>query len=127
MTGLRWLAAGGVACAAGLVYAGVWHWYGLRAAAGDWPVPPGTPWEYQLESGFIPALTVVSLATLLGGAWHHVNCHQERCWRIGKHKVNGSPWCGRHHQGARERASASLDDVVARLDALTAILERERR
>ena len=29
------------------------------------------------------------------------NCHQQRCWRIGKHTVDGTPWCTRHHEQAR--------------------------
>lgn len=30
-------------------------------------------------------------------------CHQPRCWRIGRHVVEGSPWCDRHHGDARSR------------------------
>ena len=30
-------------------------------------------------------------------------CHEPRCWRIGRHVVDGSPWCDRHHGKARSR------------------------
>ena len=118
---LRWTVPAVIAAA--LAWAGDYmagHPYGDRFALGIWPVPSGTPWSYQLESGFVPALTVVSLATLIGGAWHHLNCHEAGCWRPGKHKVDGTPWCNRHHSRARERTQATLEDVVARLDLLLA-------
>lgn len=94
---------------------------------GLYPVPDGTsPW-YQLWSGIIPALTVLTLLGTVAGAWHHLNCHEPKCLRIGKHKVDGSPWCNRHHERARAKAAATLDDVVARLDKLLALLERGGR
>jgi hypothetical protein len=40
------------------------------------------------------------LGAVLGGYRKH-NCHQPRCWRIGRHVVDGTPWCNRHHQAAR--------------------------
>ena len=122
----RWALVVLAACTAGLVYAAIWRPLGTRFALGDWPVPSGTPWTYQLESGFIPALTVLSLVTFLAGAWHHVNCHQDGCWRIGKHKVDGSPWCGKHHEDARRNAAATLDDVVAKLDTIAGLLGGRR-
>jgi hypothetical protein len=88
-----------------LCWLGAAHPFGLRFAMGIWPVPDGTPWTYQLESGFIPALTVLSLLTLVSGAWQHVNCHHHWCLRTGKHKINGTPWCDKHHQEARPERS----------------------
>ena len=119
---LRWLL---LPVAALLSWVGAYmaaHPYGDRFALGIWPVPNGTPWPYQLESGFIPALTAFSLVTLIAGAFHHVNCHEPACWRIGKHKVDGSPWCSRHQGKAREQVQATLDDVVGRLDTLIATM-----
>lgn len=58
---------------------------------GHLPVPAGTPWTYQFLSGFLPALTVLSLLTLLTGAYHVHNCHSARCKRLGKHKIGGTP------------------------------------
>jgi hypothetical protein len=68
---------------------------------GVYPAPSGTPWTYQLESGFLPSLTVITLVSIFSGAWHHVNCHHPHCWRIGKHKINGTPWCNTHQDEAR--------------------------
>lgn len=34
---------------------------------------------------------------LAGAGWFHKhNCHARGCWRIGKHVVDGTPWCSRH-------------------------------
>lgn len=113
----------------GLVTLVVWdaftHWLAWRFAAGDWPVPQGTPWTYQLESGFIPALTVVGLYTLIVGAWHHLNCHEDRCWSIGKHKVDGTPYCTAHAEAARERASqqVTLARISGQLDEIITLLK----
>jgi hypothetical protein len=111
--------------AAGLAWDMAAHWLAWRFAAGDWPVPPGTPWTYQLESGFIPALTVLSLLTAFLSAWHVRNCHSAGCWRLGKHQINGSPWCSRHEDEGRKAAAAgvTLTDVCDRLDKIITILE----
>ncbi|MGD0742376.1 MAG: hypothetical protein ABSA31_03690 [Acidimicrobiales bacterium] len=44
----------------------------------------------------IGELTIVG-AVIVG--WKHVNCHDEHCWRIGMHKVEGTPYhaCRKHH------------------------------
>ena len=47
----------------------------------------------------------ISELVLIGGAYGLLrkhNCHQSRCWRIGRHTVDGSPWCNRHHEQARK-------------------------
>ena len=105
-------------------YSAVTHWLAWRFAAGDWPVPPGTPWTYQLESGFIPALTVLTLLGTVAGMWHKVNCHERRCPRIGRHTVDGTPWCKRHQGKAREAAgrNVTLADVSAQLGEIAALL-----
>jgi hypothetical protein len=77
------------------------HYLGYRFALGTWPVPQGTPWTYQFESGFLPALTVITLLSFLSGAWRHVNCHHPRCYRFGRHKIDGTPWCDIHQKEAR--------------------------
>lgn len=60
---------------------------------------------YGFWSGFGSDLGEVTLiAAVLGGYRKH-NCHQRRCWRIGRHTVDGSPWCDKHHQAARQAGS----------------------
>jgi hypothetical protein len=95
-----------------------WAWaFGI----GVHPYPAGTPWTYQLLSGFVPSLTVLSLVTLVAGAWHHVNCHEPGCLRIGKHKVEGTPWCSHHHEAARAttKQQVTLDAIAFRLDRIS--------
>lgn len=76
--------------------------------------------NYAFTSGPGPMiLTALGLSTIIAGLWHHVNCHEDACWRIGKHKVNGTPWCNRHHENAR----LAVDPVVERLDRIIALLE----
>lgn len=72
------------------------HRLGVAFAMGIHPVPDGTPWTYQFESGFVPALTVLTLLGSVISLYHIHNCHSEKCWRLGKHRVNGLPWCRRH-------------------------------
>lgn len=80
---------------------------------------------YAAWSSSIPALfTLVGLSTLITGMWAHVNCHAAGCWRIGKHKVSGTPWCGVHHHDARpERTERELlTSIEASLAELVALL-----
>lgn len=100
------------------------HPWGAATAIGVHPYPAGTPWEYQLLSGFVPALTVLSLATLLAGAFRHVNCHQAGCWRIGRHKVDGTPWCGHHHDSARPQCSDN--ELLAEIRDLLLLIARQQ-
>lgn len=113
------IAAAVIVCAAA-VFAAL-HPLGFAFALGIRPAPAGTAWTYQLWSGFIPALTVLSLVTLLVGAWRHVVCHQDHCWRIGKHKISGSPWCNRHHESARPEQTTDdlIRELCGRIDTLT--------
>lgn len=62
------------------------------------PYPDGTPWTYQLWSGFVPALAVLSL---FGGVAAHlklINCHVHRCPRLGRYPVAGGKFkvCAKH-------------------------------
>jgi hypothetical protein len=58
--------------------------------------------NYAFLSGLGPCLiTALGLSTIVAGLWHAHNCHYDSCWRIGRHKVNGTPWCNVHHAGAR--------------------------
>ena len=94
-----------------------WGWlYGFGVH--PYPESSSTPWTYQLESGMIPALTVLGLVTLITGMWHAHNCHAEGCWRIGRHRIDGTPWCNVHHTAARESTAAVQDAKMARLVSL---------
>lgn len=51
-------------------------------------------------------LVVISGARNEGGGWYwHQTCHVGRCWRPGRHAVDGTPYrtCRRHHPGGLPR------------------------
>jgi hypothetical protein len=92
------------------ILAGLVIWLGIEMALhpladsfgiGVYPAPNGTPWTYQLLSGFLPALTALTLVSVVSGAWHKYNCHHTGCLRIGRHTIAGTPWCNLHHEEAR--------------------------
>jgi hypothetical protein len=101
------------------------HWLAVHTGTDN---EPGG--YYGFFSGFGSDLGEVTLVVALFGAWHHVNCHQDGCWRIGKHKVAGTPWCGRHHHAARAAAVPPPEPLEAKLDrlieAISALAEATR-
>lgn len=58
---------------------------------GIYPAPAGTPFTYQLWSGFIPA------AAIVGVIWPFVNCTVNGCMRYGRYHVSGFRVCHAHH------------------------------
>jgi hypothetical protein len=67
------------------------HWLGLDGGApAAWWQGPGS------DLGYL---------AVIGGLWRKHNCHRRRCWRIGRHQVDGTPWCDKHHQAARKTES----------------------
>lgn len=62
------------------------HLLGLDSASGP---------LYLFWSGFFGDLTIFAAVV------YHVlkhNCHQDGCFRIGKHIVNGTPYCAKHKE-----------------------------
>ena len=59
---------------------------------------------YAFWSGFGSDLSEIAIPAAAWGLFRKHNCHQRRCWRIGRHVVDGTPWCDRHHQKARSAA-----------------------
>lgn len=55
---------------------------------------------YDVWSGFGSDLGEATILAAVAGAYHKHKCHG--CWRVGRHVVDGSPWCNRHHQAARD-------------------------
>ena len=70
---------------------------GSRDESGGW---------YGFNSGTAGAfyMSVIPAGALL--YWHH-SCHVSHCLRPGRHRVDGSPWCNRHHIGARQKLAAT--------------------
>lgn len=55
--------------------------------------------NYAFTSGPGPMiLTAVGLGSIIGGLWHHLNCHTVGCPRIVRHKIAGGEYgvCGLH-------------------------------
>lgn len=73
-------AAGG---GAGLLHT-LAHWAGIDTQQS---------YFYDFWSGIATQLSVL---VGLVGLYHKHNCHARRCPRIGKHAVDGTPWCSRH-------------------------------
>jgi hypothetical protein len=61
----------------------------------------GHPLPYDLWSGFGSDISELAIIGAVLGAYRRHNCHERKCWRIGRHTVDGTPWCNHHHQKAR--------------------------
>lgn len=108
-----------------VVYAVSCHTWGVLYGLGVHPYPESssTPWTYQMWSGVIPALTVLTLFGALSSVYHLHNCHYETCWRLGRHRVNGSPWCDKHFKDVKPELTP--EDVLEMiLGVLTEIRDR---
>jgi hypothetical protein len=55
--------------------------------------------HYGFWSGAGSDIGEITLVGAVIVALKHVNCHDEGCWRIGLHKVEGTPYkaCHKHH------------------------------
>ncbi len=64
-----------------------WLWHPLQG--------PG----YQFWSGIGSDIGQVTLITGLAAAYWQHSCHVGRCWRPGRHPVDGTPYkaCRKHH------------------------------
>jgi hypothetical protein len=93
--------------------------HGFLWFLGVYPVPAGTSAMYQLWSGLIPALAVLSLAGGLVTAYRRATCHVGPCYRIGRYPVAGGQFkvCRRHHP----------DETVRNGDLTAAHLHRMHR
>jgi hypothetical protein len=72
------------------------HWLAIHTGT----VNEGGPY-YGFWSGFGSDLGEIALIGAVLGMVRRHKCHQARCWRIGRHTVDGTPWCDRHHEAAR--------------------------
>jgi hypothetical protein len=69
------------------------HWLAVHTGTSNEAGP-----YYAFWSGFGSDLSEAALL-------RKHNCHSRGCWRIGRHVVDGTPWCDRHHGQARERGA----------------------
>jgi hypothetical protein len=106
-TAIVFIAVAVVFCLAAVYDRVILHFLGWDGQTSD---------NYAAWSGSVPALiSAVGLSTLITGMWSHVNCHEPGCFRIGKHKVSGTPWCTVHHEHARPERSEH--EILASIEA----------
>jgi hypothetical protein len=74
----------------------------LHVLGVDQGQPYGSWNAYNFWSGAGSDLAYLGIFAAL---YRKHNCHQPRCWRIGRHVIDGTPWCNRHHQDARKAAT----------------------
>jgi hypothetical protein len=81
----------------------MWHWLlavtGARDETGGW---------YGFWSGFGGSVPDFLIVASIAGFLLHRNCHVHRCWRLGRHQVDGTPFvtCRRHHPDLPAQVSA---------------------
>lgn len=89
---------------------------GWLFAIGLHPVPTGTPWTYQLYSGFLASLAVVSVLAGIATWVRSMNCQHHGCWRVGRYLVAGGHYkvCRKHHPEEHvRRGRITMDHIVA--------------
>jgi hypothetical protein len=76
----------------------IWPWL-VHFTGLDYGAPYGRVVPYNFWSGVGAYLTILGT---VGAIYRKHNCHRARCWRIGKHVINGTPWCNKHHEEVRK-------------------------
>lgn len=114
----------------GFFVAWIGFWLGsfalVHLAGGDNQVTP----FYGFTSGPGPMIeTAILGSTILVAMWHSLNCHEPTCWRIGKHKISGTPYCNRHQADARPQQTAEelLLTISTQLARTNELLEQVLR
>ena len=99
-----WVVFAGVLLVAVLVVfviPGIRHWVAFHTGI----LHAGPDQYYNFWSGFGSDLGEATLISAVGvGVYtgvRRVNCHTKGCWRIGKHRLEGTPYvlCRHHHPG----------------------------
>jgi hypothetical protein len=69
---------------------------------------------YGFWSGFGSDISEFAIALGIYTGVRKVNCHSRRCWRIGHHPLDGTPYhlCRVHHPDV-PRGGAKLEDILA--------------
>lgn len=80
---------------------GLLHFLGV-----DQGCPYGSWNAYNFFSGSGSDIGELAIFGGVIGIYRRHNCHERRCWRIGRHVVDGTPWCDTHHGAARVTVAA---------------------
>ena len=86
-------------------------WLCIRAR-GSWATSQSPYYGFVLGVWCPISVSCAFIGGLVTVARQH-NCHQRGCWRIGRHVVNGSPWCNRHHHGRPHGPAAAARHAAA--------------
>lgn len=84
-----------------IISAGIRNWFALHTGV----LKGGPDLYYNFWSGIGSDIGEVTLISAVGiGVYtgvRKVNCHSKRCWRIGHHPLEGTPYilCRHHHPG----------------------------
>jgi hypothetical protein len=95
----------------------VWYWL-LYHTGGTWKGSVPSPW-YNEPSGFVGCLglfaSAIAISFHAAASYRHKNCHVHRCWRIGRHRIGGTPYvvCRKHHPGG----APTHEEVIAAHEA----------
>jgi hypothetical protein len=95
-----------------------WHQTGFLHSIGVEPRTPST--TYNFWSGFGSDVEPMIRDTLiLGLLWYHTTCHAKGCWRIGKYRVEGTPYkvCRKCHPTVPDAGPTRADIHQAHRDA----------
>lgn len=120
----RWAFWGSVAAAlAGTAWALAVYEHGFAHGLG---IDTQQSQNYDFVSGVGPMIiTAIGYGGLITAVVGKFNCHWSGCWRIGKHHVNGSPWCSLHHTAVRPERSEHelLTSIESQLGELVTLLK----
>jgi hypothetical protein len=69
---------------------------------------------YGFWSGFGSDISEFAIAVGIYTGVRKVNCHSWRCWRIGQHPLEGTPYhlCKKHHPDV-PKGGAKIEDILA--------------
>ena len=71
---------------------------------------PNSRW-YLFWGGFGSCLTEFAIVVVV---WRKVNCHAKGCYRVGLHKVDGTPYitCKKHHPAHPGSRPVTADQIA---------------
>lgn len=99
---VKWLPVVALVPAVAFWRLGVQHWLTVHTGSEN---TPGSPPSYNFFSGSGSDISELAIVGAVIGGYRKHNCHAQGCWRIGRHVVDGTPWCNLHHQAARNTGS----------------------
>lgn len=92
---------------------GIAKFLGLQQALG---MNTQTTDNYDSVSGVLPmVVTALGFSSLIVTAWHHLNCHETGCWKIGRFPIGDGKWksCKAHHPDPDVKNGLTSDHLLA--------------